>query len=131
MDLNQNQKIGEERKICNYQTYGSSQSLVSSSLGSLELQSSLDVEMFFFSRKAERWHMQGLWYETFKDQQRITIKDKMLRLQRRSRRYKDLEKSFYEVYGGRIPEMYHHPCFCLWQRSSGSLLYDGEVRITV
>ena len=75
--------------------------------------------------------MQGLWYETFKDQERISIEDEMLSLRRRSRRYKELEKSFYEVYGGRIPEMYHHPCFSLWQRSAGSLQYDEEVRITV
>ena len=75
--------------------------------------------------------MQGLWYETFKDQERISIEDEMLRLRRRSRRYKDLKKSFYEVYGGMIPEMYHHPCFSLWQRSSGSLLYNREVIVTV
>ncbi len=43
-------------------------------------------------------HMRGLRFETFQDQERIGIEDKMLRLWKTSGTYKDFENSFHEVW---------------------------------
>lgn len=94
MVLNQTQRIGksEDSLLSEIRVV----LIAGSLLRSLEPQSPLDVEISF-TKKAERWHMPGLWYETFKDEERIGIEDKMLRLRRTSGAYKDLEMPFYEA----------------------------------
>lgn len=43
-------------------------------------------------------HMQGLRYDALQDQERIGIEDRMLRLRRTSRSYKDFRKSFIDIW---------------------------------
>ena len=43
-------------------------------------------------------HMQGLWFESYRDHDRIGIEDGMLLLRKNSGTYKDFGKSFYEVW---------------------------------